>query len=279
MNTEDSKSELDFRLEITYTPSMQNQKVKIVVISDTHGFDFISLIPECDILCICGDISPVKMPHDVASQRGWFRKRFISQLVELKKKCGSIVFIAGNHSTYFFDCFQRNNNSEIQKQLPDGCFYLCNDSVTINGLKIYGNPWCNAPKWAEIGPPVWNFATFNKDFLSELYAGIPSDVDIILTHGPAYGYCDQILDENLLVCAFDKYKDSLKAEHLGCTALAKRIKELSDNNESKLKLVASGHLHSADHLGIELGNTKFYGVSILDERYQLGNYSPLVLEV
>lgn len=259
---------------------MKTQVSKIVSLADTHGFDFYGFVPECDILCICGDISPVKMPHDVASQRGWFRKRFVPQLVELKKKCGAIVLHGGNHDAYLFDCFQKGlNDSEIRGQLPAGCFYLCNDCVVINGLKIYGNPWCNAPIWAEIGPPVWNFATFNKDFLSELYAGIPSDVDIILTHGPAYGYCDQILDENLLVCAFDKYKDSLKAEHLGCTALAKRIKELSDNNESKLKLVASGHLHSADHLGIELGNTKFYGVSILDEDYKLGSYSPLVLEV
>lgn len=259
---------------------MQNEKVKIVGISDTHGFDFYGLVPECDILCICGDISPVNIPHDVASQRGWFRKRFIPQLNGLKNKCGSIVFIAGNHDSYLFDCFQRGrNDSEIRKELPDGCFYLCNDSATINGLKIYGNPWVNAPQWAEIGPPVWNFATFNHEFLSELYTGIPSDVDVILTHGPAYGYCDQILDENLLVCAFDKYKDQLKAEHLGCTALAKRIKELSDNNESKLKYVLNAHIHSADHLGAELGNTKFYCVSILNEDYKLGDYKPLVLEV
>lgn len=67
---------------------MKNQKVKIVGISDTHGFDFYGLVPECDILCICGDISPVEMPHDVASQRGWFRKRFIRNLTALKTSAG-----------------------------------------------------------------------------------------------------------------------------------------------------------------------------------------------
>ena len=255
-----------------------NNKVKVVGISDTHGF-FIENIPECDILCICGDISPVDDPHTVASQKKWFENTFIKHLNKYREKAKNVVFIAGNHSKYFFDCYKKDNgNYDIKKFLPKGCSYLCNDCVTIDGLKIYGNPWCNAPSWAQIGGPVWNFATHNHGFLTNLYEGIPENVDIIMTHGPAYGFCDQILDEDLLVCAFDKYKDTLKAEHLGCPALAKRIKAISGKNQDHEFTVLSAHLHSADHFGFVYENVEFYCVSMLNEQYKLGDYKPLELE-
>lgn len=259
--------------------------MKIVVLSDSHGEDIQELVPECDVLLLCGDISPNKMAHDVASQRGWFLKRFIPRLQNLKAKAKFVAFCGGNHDSFLFDCCKKRakwpetENHEIHNLLPENVYYLCNNSVVINGLKIYGNPWCNAPKWAAIGPPVWNFATFNKDFLKNLYAEIPNDVDIIITHGPAYGFCDQILDQKLLDFAALEYEDNIKAENLGCPELAKRVKEIADLPDSKLRYCLSAHIHSANHDFEQYKNVKFAGVSILNESYQLGDYKPLEIEI
>jgi len=250
---------------------------KIVAISDTHGSDFLDIIPECDILLIGGDISPVKMPHDFNSQRGWFRKRFIPQLIELRKKCGNIVLTAGNHDTFFYECsVSKKENSEIRSILPSGVFYLNNNGMKIHGINIYGTPFVNLPIWGEAGPPVWNFASSNHSFFSEIISGIPSGVDIILSHGPAYGYADQILDENLLANAFAMYKDRLKAEHLGVKAFAENLK---NKRFRRLKYFLSGHIHSAEHEFVENeAGVKFACISVLDENYKL-RYDPKIIEI
>lgn len=263
---------------------MKNQS-KIVAISDTHGVDFMSLVPTCDILLLCGDISPANKAHDVATQRWWYRNKFLPQLIELKNKCGKIVFIAGNHDVFLFDCYKRGlNESEIRKNLPEGVFYLCNDSVIIDGIKIFGSPWVNAPFWADVGGAVWNFASKNNEFLEKVFADIPSDVDIIMSHGPAYGYCDQILDQGVVEFAALKYKDSAKSENLGSMALINRIKEISSSSDKNISF-CSGHIHSANHAPVIYksdiggGSVSFICVSILNEEYKLGDYHPTVINL
>lgn len=254
--------------------------MKAVGASDLHGNDISEMIPECDILLLCGDISPNKGSHHPNEQKAWFQNKFIKHLISYKNKAKNVVFCAGNHDSFFFECHKNGkNDAEIRRILPDGVHYLCNESIVIDGIKIYGNPWCNAPQWADLGRPVWNFASHNHDFLKALYADIPNDVDIVMNHGPAYGFCDQILDESLLICAFDRYKDSLKAEHLGCHMLANRILEISDKDESKVRWIFSGHLHSASHYPQVYKNTKFIGCSILNESYKLGDYQPILIEL
>lgn len=250
---------------------------KIVAISDTHGSDFLDIIPECDILLIGGDISPVKMPHDFNSQRGWFRKRFIPQLQKLTEKCERVVFTPGNHDTFLFECSRlKRIEEEILRILPKNVFYLCGSSVELFGIKVYGTPWVNLPIWGEAGPPVWNFASSNEEFLDNVFTDIPEDADIILSHGPAYGYADQILDENLLANAFAMYKDRLKAEHLGVKAFAENLK---NKRFRRLKYFLSGHIHSAEHEFVENeAGVKFACISVLDENYKL-RYDPKIIEI
>ena len=252
--------------------------MKIVAISDHHGKDIVGRIPPCDVLCIIGDIFPMNIPHDEASQRGWFRKRFVPQLIFLLKKVGKIILVAGNHCAYFYYLHQRNRDAEIKNDLPNNVYYLCNDSIVIDGVKFYGNPWVVAPVWAEVGPPVWNFASHNYNFLEAIFKDIPQDADIILSHGPAFGYCDQILDNGVVEAARLKYADSLKAEHLGDIALWDRVKQIADLS-NKPQWCLSGHLHSADHNPQKYKDMSFVCVSILNEQYMLGDYKPFELEI
>ena len=262
--------------------------MKIAAFSDPHGEDIIDLVPECDVLCICGDISPNDAPHTIDGQRAWYRDVGVKDLLGYRSKAKHVVFIAGNHDRFLYSChLNGQNDAEVRAMLPDGIHYLDGESVVIDGVKFHGNPWSNCPFWAEPGGAVWNFASKNQEFLAAMYKDIPGDVDVLLTHGPAFGFCDCILDQGVVNLAAEKYGDSLKAEHLGCRELAQRILTMSGDAPplKRLKHVLSGHIHSASHEPERKrpfgGNheIEFRCVSILDEQYELGRYKPLELEL
>lgn len=240
--------------------------MKILAISDTHGSDFIHKVTDCDILLIAGDISPVALDHSFYTQQQWFCNTFIEQLQECKQFAKHIVFIGGNHDTYLCEMNISNSNNVISKLLPDNVHYLCDSLVEIEGIKIYGTPWCVLPKWGRKGPPVWNFALPDA-LLTGVYCEMPNDIDILLTHGPAFGYCDVILDQG--VVESNRAIWNTEPERLGSKSLMQRIV-----NGVNAKYVISGHIHSANHKyeiykkDINLPGVKFACASILDESYK-----------
>lgn len=251
--------------------------MKIVAISDTHGSDFVDKIPSCDILLIAGDISPVRLDHTFYAQQQWFHGTFIPQLKELKSVAKNIAFIGGNHDTYLSEInITDGHSNRINSYLPESVHYLCDDLIEINGIKIYGVPWCNLPKWARSGPPVWNFAADEKR-LEQIYSAIPDDIDILLTHGPAYGYCDVILDKG--VVESNRAIWNTGPEKLGSKSLIQRI--IKGVNA---KYVISGHIHSANHRyevykkHIDVPGTRFACASILNESYEFDDTKPLIID-
>ena len=251
--------------------------MKIVALSDTHGFDFTDRVPECDILLLAGDISPVNLDHSFYSQQQWFINTFIKQLKQLTSIAKNIVFIGGNHDTYLSEVNISKNNDIIHNLLPDNVYYLCDSEVTINKIKIYGSPWCNLPSWGRQGPPVWNFAKNEKD-LDIVYDNIPNDIDILLTHGPCFGFCDVILDENVIDINRINYNSN--PERLGSKSLRNRI--IKGVNA---KYVISGHIHSANHKyevykpDLAHDGIKFACASILNENYKFSeDIKPLIIQ-
>jgi len=233
---------------------------KIVVISDTHGCKFADKIPECDILLHCGDISPVR-DHNFYFQQQWFQGTFIPELHDIPAK--NIVFIAGNHDYYLSEVFISKNEEIISNMLPSNVHYLRDSSAVIEGIKIYGTPWVVLPKWGSNSSPIWNFAKPDEE-LAEIYSNIPVDSDILCTHGPAFSYCDTILEHN-------------ETERLGSKSL------LNEIIVKKPKYVFSAHIHSANHneellIGKNIEkplNIKFRCVSMLNESY-VYHYEPFV---
>ena len=249
--------------------------MKIVAVADTHGSDFVDKIPECDLLLIAGDISPMHLVHDFYHQRAWFQSDFISQLIKLKDKVGNIVFIGGNHDTYLSECNISGNNDSIKKILPDNVHYLCDELINIKGISIYGSPWCNLPFWGAKGPPVWNFALSDAE-LAEKYSKIPKDIDILLTHGPSFGFCDVILED--AVNDLNMKKWNAPPDHLGSKSLYEAIKL----NKIAPKYVISGHIHSAAYdrdfaaykPSLDDPSVKFACASILNEDYKFSDLQP-----
>ena len=65
--------------------------------------------------------------------------------------------------------------------------YLCDSGLEFEGLKIWGSPY--TPTFGK-----WNFMRNRGDEIKKHWDLIPSDVDILVTHGPPYGIFDETID-------------------------------------------------------------------------------------
>ena len=77
--------------------------MKIVGISDMHGVYDGFTIPKADILCICGDIIPLKIQHDIELSDDWFINNFIPWCC--KQPIEQVYLIGGNHKIYSISIF------------------------------------------------------------------------------------------------------------------------------------------------------------------------------
>lgn len=177
--------------------------MKILHISDTHGkHRDLTDLPEADIIVHTGDFTEDGTEEEVKDFVEWFGGLPYSHK----------IFIAGNHDLCLY-------GANIEG-LPDNVHYLCNNSVTINGIKFYGVPM------------------FVEDDLEgnfpELFSRIPDDTDVLLTHQPPLG----ILDE----------QDGI---NYGDYSLYKRVMEV------KPKYHLFGHLHHVEEVYMIFRRVRF----------------------
>jgi Icc-related predicted phosphoesterase len=218
--------------------------MKITFISDSHNKhkQITEDLPGGDLLIHAGDISSMGYKHEIQQFCKWF-----NSLENYTVK----VFIAGNHDFGF------EKEPETTKKFVGSyteIVYLQDSFLgygvdTENYVKIYGSPW---------QPEFHNWAFNLPKGGSELerkWNNIPDDTDILITHGPAFGYLDTIMGQY---------------DNLGCELLTKRIKTI------KPKIHVCGHIHSGYGYVFD-GDTHFINASVLDERYQY-TQKPLTVE-
>ena len=195
----------------------------ILHLSDTHGKHYeLSNLPPADIIIHSGDISFAGSENEVMDFIEWFGG------LPYKHK----IFIAGNHD----DCLFKANIDG----LTENCFYLCNSSVSIEGVKFYGVPM------------------FMEDAMSGDYERyiqkIFFDTDILITHQPPKGILDSSANIN--------YGDD-------------KLLEMALKTKPKFHLF--GHIHGA--YGIEKSeHTTYVNAAILSENYEL-MYEPIMLKI
>jgi Icc-related predicted phosphoesterase len=195
--------------------------LKIIAISDTHGKHWSITIPPGDVLVHAGDITSRGTTDEVSNFN-----EFLDTLPHEYK-----IIIAGNHDF----CFERNREKSESKLT--NCIYLQDQSVIIKDVKFYGSPW---------QPWFYNWA-FNLQRGKELklkWSKIPLDTNVLITHGPPYGYGDMT--------------DCGKAE--GCEDLLSAVKRI------KPKVHIFGHIHEGSGL-ISNENTMFINASTCDSSY------------
>lgn len=188
--------------------------MKIVMTSDMHGYLPLE-VPPCDLFLIGGDVCPI-INHSTEYQANWLLDSFLPWIegVEARKK----LFVAGNHDLIF-----ERNFGLISPKLHR--YYLQDSFSVFEGLCIYGTPW---------QLPYGDQFAFNmkEADLKRRYSNIPTETDIIISHGPPYGYGD------LAITRSEDEEKWPEPQHVGSESLLARMAELPS-----LKLVVTGHIH------------------------------------
>ena len=224
--------------------------MRITLISDTHTkHDELSYdpkdLPGGDLLLHAGDImNSGRNPVDIYQFCKWF-----NGLEQYDHK----VFIAGNHDRMFEnapeEAMEIVNSYKSIDYLQDD-WVVVGDSdphdPNVKTAKIYGSPW---------QPEFYNWA-FNlprqgKE-LEAKWAAIPTDTDILITHGPVQGHLDT---------SGPPYNEP----NLGCPLLRHHI-----DTVSRPKIHVCGHIHGGYGYKFD-GQTHFFNASILNERYEYVN--------
>jgi len=200
--------------------------MRFVALSDTHGkhnFD----LPPGDVLLHAGDVSSRGLKSEVQRFLDWF-----SSLDYAYK-----IFIAGNHDFFF----EEASKEEIDAMIPDNLIYLNDSGVEIEGIKIWGSP---VQPWFH----DWAFNRKRGPEIQKHWDLIPSDSDIVITHGPAFGIHDRLVS----------------GMPVGCEDLLPTLQRIAP------KVHLCGHIHEA-YGERQVGETLFLNASILNVRYEIAN--------
>jgi Icc-related predicted phosphoesterase len=201
-----------------------------------------------DVIIGAGDITGRGAPYQIQDYIYW---------LESQPHNICCIFIAGNHDISFDSersdglSYQLTNDIKRNLDSNDRIHYLENNSITIDGIKIWGSPvspWFFGEYWA-----------FNKhrgDEIKAVWDTIPEDTEIIIVHGPPHGYGD-LLEEG---------------ERVGSKELSERIKSLPN-----LKMVVSGHIHEGYGTDTDERGILYVNASVLNRHYQLVN-QPVAVE-
>ena len=230
--------------------------MKVTTLSDCHGLLLpIEEFEPCELVCICGDISPLNIQANHKKIRKWLTKEFKPWCESLP--CDKVIFIAGNHDFGF------SNLDFMYSQFPKDkkVTYLFHENYVYTSRSgkeytIFGTPYCKL---------FGNWAYMEMDsILENLYFAIPKNLDILITHDAPFGVSDIILQKD---CPWYDGKT-----HIGNKPLSRAILKQSP------RIVLHGHLHSTSREFEEWGNSKVVNCSIKDEKYN-PVYNPLIIEI
>jgi predicted phosphohydrolase len=173
---------------------------KLFAFADTHGNHWQITVPnDVETVIFAGDACEAGDHVQLTDFFAWFSS------LPVRNK----LFVAGNHDLPFEFAPDLAKN-----MVPENVIFLENEGVTVEGVHFYAlpaRPWMYKP----------------------LY--LPSDVDVLVTHGAPKG----ILDANL-----------------GCPILRKLIALARPKNH------IFGHVHQTAGQSVQEGDTMFWNVAV-----------------
>ncbi len=238
------------------TPSLPSPPVcRIVCMSDTHdeysqlvmrnkAGDTFTTVPHGDLLLHAGDAatSPQRAMEDLR------RLNYFLESLEIPEQ----IFVPGNHDLPF-DLASKREKALRAVSHPHVALGWKHPSALkvvntpIGPLKVYGEP---RQPWFY----SWAF-NWPRDRMRELWDEVPSDVDILVTHGPPLGAGDL----------------TTNGKNVGCEFLREWIERVQP------RLVVCGHIHNGYGIYM-IGKTIVVNASICNERYQ-GINPPIVINL
>lgn len=153
-------------------PILNANSVRVICISDTHNVHkSLPAVPSGDLLIHAGDLSNSGTKEEIHATLDWLQSH-----PHLHK-----IFIAGNHDCLFDEISSR---VVVKAAYPD-LIYLQDSSVSIDvrgrTLNIHGSP--QTPRngsWPFQYPRISTTQVSSSD----IWAKIPENTDILVTHGP-----------------------------------------------------------------------------------------------
>jgi len=214
--------------------------MKLHCISDTHTRHREIELPGGDVLIHSGDIMSAPDPSQLSDFLVWLDEQAYT----------TKIFIAGNHDHLFEK--EPELAEKIIKMFPS-VIYLQDSEVAIDGIKFYGAPWIPTNRSGK----AFSYMRDEYDIAKSHWEKIPTDTDVLITHGPAYNKLDRIMKPIR--------KDQTQL-NLGCPQLAERIKTINP------QLHICGHIHSSQGiLDISEPTTTYINAASLGEDYQYSN--------
>jgi len=174
-----------------------------------------------------GDVSFRGKEEEVLEFLGWFSR------LPYKYK----IFIGGNHDFFL----EKISAASLQSIIPEGVDYLFNSGISVEGIQIWGSPF--TPTFHN-----WAFNRKRGEAIRRNWELIPAGTNIIMTHGPVYGFLDMTMRE----------------EHVGCQDLLRTVLTL------KPAVHVCGHIHES-YGSIRRSGIRFINASVVNEHYDLMN--------
>ncbi len=154
--------------------------VRIVAVADTHLFQDLLEVPDGDIFVHAGDMCGRGSLTELETAADW-----VYSLPHRFK-----VIIAGNHDWAFVKKPDKARKLFARKDTT----YLQDAGALILGLRFYGSPW--QPQFFD-----WAFnLPRNGPELTAAWDAIPRNLDVLITHGPPFGYGDRCHDGQRAGC-------------------------------------------------------------------------------
>ncbi len=213
-------------------------------VSDLHGA--LPEIEPCDVLVLAGDLVPLELQADATRSRNWFSTVFAAWLDGVPAT--EVVGVAGNHDFMLSWDLSRG----VHRWLFDANWtYLQDAGVRLEcGLSVWGTPW--SP-----GTSDWAFSS-DEQALREAFKDIPDGLDVLITHTPPFGKGDRApAAPDPLLGHLNDYR------HIGSRELQHAI------HRARPRLVVFGHVHADGGWRIQIDDTLYANVSVLDEAYRL----------
>lgn len=201
--------------------------MRLVFISDTHQrHDFV--IPDGDVLIHAGDFTMEGRIPELQRFASWIN------VVRIGGGFKDVVVIPGNH-----ELGMPKNESLFREMLGPKVTFLVHQPAVVGGLRFFGSPY--TPRFFD-----WEYNVDRGELLARLWSQIPSDTQVLVTHGPPYGRLDSVNRPGGEMDAMDfgSYGKGDRSRrhrqtHVGCVDLMQRIQDLKD-----LRLHVFGHIHA-----------------------------------
>jgi Icc-related predicted phosphoesterase len=180
--------------------STERTTLRLVLLSDTHQLHREVDVPDGDIFIHAGDFTMFSESMEaVADFNDW-----LGELPHRYK-----IVVPGNHE-FFLEA------DPSERSLLSNATVLINEGTEIEGLRIWGSPVT----------PVYGgaFGLNSAKDRKRLYARIPQNIDVLVSHGPPFGIRDTAPISGL---------------HEGCYELLDAVLRV------RPKLHVFGHIHTA----------------------------------